>query len=338
MTPDDYTEAQPVNVIDPAMTDEDWFVAHQMKGGKSSFNRGTSLNTKFRGAAVQGADSGEAMMNSRSIYAKMTPAARMEYLRTNGAPAEVMAKMQAAAPTESAQLLPPRLQKMPNAPMPGANASETAPARFAAMVGNQDATRTAGGNAVKAKLAEQVTNPAATVDKAIATRRADQAKMGITDLGGANPATRSAGNKVMSNKYGVGSITTMNPAQFANRPPAIINDEKGAVDVTAMKGAATMPYKGPSNAMAMTKPEITAANNAAVASPATAQRLATDRARQVGAYTAQTAPLRVAAKQWMASLKPKAEKTAAAPAPPPMLKRPDANAPKRNPVSQFLPA
>ncbi len=200
--------------------------------------------------------------------------------------------------------------QQPNA-IAGANPGDNVPGRFGNMMESIKARADAGKTAVATERANQVTNPAATVDRSRAAMANKLAQDGVTDLGG--------GTRAMSNKYGTGFAQTLTPEQFANRAPAVIRDEKGTVDVGAMmanrgkplttpdQAPLTIPYQAPSTqakaagyTQSMTAGEASPLTRADIATktanaiPGAGERLAKDRANQVASYTFGTSGERVA--------------------------------------------
>jgi hypothetical protein len=189
---------------------------------------------------------------------------------------------------------PPGMQQ-PNA-VAGANPGNNVPGRFGHMMESIKARADAGKTAVATERANQVANPAATVDRSRAAMANQLAQDGITDLGG--------GTKTMRNKHGTGFAQRLTPEQFANRAPAVIRDEKGTVDVVAMMAnrgkSTTTPYVPGSQATPALNMDAVDANRAAIAAmtasaiPGAGARLAKDRANQVASYAFGTSGERVA--------------------------------------------
>jgi hypothetical protein len=170
--------------------------------------------------------------------------------------------------------------------------SPTAASRKAAMDGTAAANAAAAKAAVTARKAQQDANPAAVVDMNIAAKNENLAKSGITDMGG--------GTKAMSNQYGTGFAETLTKEQFAARKPGVIRDEKGTVDMAALKkgklaydptemGAGAIAYGSPTagtpalNMDAGDELRKSIASKVMAAAPGAAERLAADRARMISA-------------------------------------------------------
>lgn len=194
-------------------------------------------------------------------------------------------------------------------------ASPTAETRTNALNADAQNRAIAAKGAVQARKDWQAANPAAVVDMNIAAKNENLAHSGITDMGG--------GTMAMQNKYGTGFAEKLTPEQFAARKPGVIRDEKGTVDMTALKdgklaydatemGAGAIAYGSPTVGTPALNMDAADANRAAIqqkiaaAAPKAADRLAADRAKQIAAMPAAPAPKSTAAAKPAAPTNPMA--------------------------------
>lgn len=181
--------------------------------------------------------------------------------------------------------LPEFMKHLPNAPV-DPRASPDAMDRFSTMAQNQIDRANAGRQAVYNKHAEQILNPAGTVDRNIAAKNENLAQSGITDMGG--------GRKILSNKYGTGvSLRPGDPGYGTNNGPHIIEKGQGV----KVSGDKIVPDGAPvpGGISRATMKEDIAAKTAGIA-PGASDRLAADRTKAIARQTQENAPMVGAAK------------------------------------------
>lgn len=294
------SEMQDGGVIDNGPKGYDAWFASQLNERKALTGSMKAIDV-VRGGLFNGMTLTQARARGPEMFKQLSPVEQDQWAeRATGSDLYAPSERPAASSASTASGVPSvseAFKNLPNqpdlSPSSGprfAGPSPSAAARFENMAMRDMSAAKATEAAVKTKLAQQITNPAGTVDAARAVQAAALAKDGIADLGG--------GTRMLQNKSGTGyaqqgGAPVPGPHVFDNGKPVNMEASKRANSIVTIPG---------DNAIPSTAIKEVVAGQIAQAIPGASQRLQADRNREVSSYSKSVAAQLPSATGYLASL------------------------------------